>query len=82
MNHTFFGIQNAADSAYGLATALSYWVFKCRDRAKSPAMGTKTWTFLERIFEKYQLAHSDPDRRKGFLGIRLRVTNTVAPWKP
>jgi hypothetical protein len=36
----------------------------------------------KRIFEKYQLAHSDPDRRKGFLGIRLRVTNTVAPWKP
>jgi hypothetical protein len=47
MQHTFFGIQNAADSAYGLAAALSYWVFKCRDRQKSPAMGTKTWTFLE-----------------------------------
>jgi hypothetical protein len=39
-------------------------------------------TESKRIFEKYQLAHSDPDRRKGFLGIRLRVTNTVAPWKP
>jgi hypothetical protein len=42
-----FGFSNASDSAYGLAAALSYWVFKCRDRAKSPAMGTKTWTFLE-----------------------------------
>jgi hypothetical protein len=41
-----------------------------------------TTDVIERIFEKYQLAHSDPDRRKGFLGIRLRVTNTVAPWKP
>lgn len=45
--HTYFGIGNCADSAYGLAAALSYWVFKCRDRGKSPAMGTKTWTFLE-----------------------------------
>lgn len=46
-NHTFFGIANAANSGYGLAAALSYWVFKCRDRKRSPAMGTKTWTFLE-----------------------------------
>lgn len=30
-----------------MAAALSYWVFKCRDRKASPAMGTKTWTFLE-----------------------------------
>ena len=43
----YFGISNAADPAYGLAAALSYWVFKCRDRQRSPAMGTKTWTFLE-----------------------------------
>lgn len=42
-----FGISNAANPAYGLAAALSYWVFKCRDRQKSPSMGTKTWTFLE-----------------------------------
>jgi len=45
--HTFYGIGNAKDRCYGLAAALTYWVFKCRDRAKSPAMGTKTWTFLE-----------------------------------
>jgi hypothetical protein len=47
MNTNFYGIGNARDRLYGLATALTYWVFKCRDRAKSPAMGTKTWTFLE-----------------------------------
>lgn len=42
-----FGISNASSPAYGLAAALSYWVFTCRDRQKSPAMGTRTWTFLE-----------------------------------
>ncbi|MFM6203327.1 MAG: hypothetical protein ACKPE1_30055, partial [Dolichospermum sp.] len=25
----------------------TYWVFKCRDRKRSPAMGTKTWTYFE-----------------------------------
>jgi len=35
------------DRCYAMASALTYWAFKCRDRSKSPAMGTKTWTFLE-----------------------------------
>lgn len=43
----YYGIANCRDRAYGVAAALSYWVFKCRDRNKSPAMGTKTWTFFE-----------------------------------
>lgn len=47
MEHRFYGISNAKDPAYGVAACLTYWVFKCRDRAKSPAMGIKTWTFLE-----------------------------------
>lgn len=42
-----FGISDARDGCYGAAACLSYWVFRCRDRQKTPAMGTKTWTFLE-----------------------------------
>jgi len=42
-----YGISQAKDKSYAMASALSYWVFKCRDRSKSPAMGTKTWTYLE-----------------------------------
>jgi hypothetical protein len=42
-----FGIREARDSAYGCAAALSYWVFRCRDKSRSPAMGTGTWTFFE-----------------------------------
>jgi hypothetical protein len=41
-------------------------------------------TLLHFKFElaKYPPAYRDPDHGKGFLGIRLKVTNTVAPWKP
>lgn len=42
-----YGIPQVRDRAYAAAAALTYWVFRCRDRAKSPAMGTKTWTYLE-----------------------------------
>lgn len=42
-----FGIKDAKDSCYGCATALAYWVFRCRDKSKSPAMGTATWTYFE-----------------------------------
>lgn len=45
--YTHFGISQTRDSCYGAAACLSYWVFKCRDRQRSPAMGTKTWTYLE-----------------------------------
>lgn len=47
MSHYFYGIGNCKDQSYGVAAALTYWVFKCRDRVKSPAMGVKTWSFLE-----------------------------------
>lgn len=42
-----YGIPQCRDKCYGAAAALTYWVFKSRDRATSPAMGTKTWTYLE-----------------------------------
>jgi len=42
-----FGMYQARDSVYGCASALSYWVFRCRDKQKSPAMGTTTWTYFE-----------------------------------
>ena len=42
-----YGISQVKDKCYAMASALTYWTFKCRDRSKSPAMGTKTWTYLE-----------------------------------
>jgi len=42
-----YGISQVKDECYSVATVLSYWVFRCRDRGTSPAMGTATWTYLE-----------------------------------
>lgn len=47
MAGNYFGMPQCRDKLYGVAASLSYWVFKCRDRRKSPSMGTKTWTYLE-----------------------------------
>lgn len=41
-----YGIDQVRDKSYAAAAVLTYWVFKCR-KPKSPAMGTKTWTYLE-----------------------------------
>lgn len=30
-----------------ISAALTYWVFRCRDKQKSPAMGLKTWEYLQ-----------------------------------
>lgn len=47
MKNHHYGMPQARDKSYGVAACLSYWVFKCRDRKRTPAMGTKTWTYLE-----------------------------------
>jgi hypothetical protein len=41
-----YGIETE-DKPTALASALSYWVFRCRDKGKSPAMGLDTWTRLQ-----------------------------------
>lgn len=41
-----FGIGTNKE-AIALASAITYWVFRCRDRAKSPAMGLKTWEYVQ-----------------------------------
>lgn len=47
MRNKLFGIPQAPNYKYALAALLTYWVFKCRDRKHSPAMGEKTWTYLQ-----------------------------------
>lgn len=42
-----FGIPQVEDKRIALASALTYWVFRCRDKQKSPAMGIKTWEYLQ-----------------------------------
>ena len=42
-----YGIPQVEDKKIALSAALSYWVFRCRDKQKSPAMGLKTWEFLQ-----------------------------------
>lgn len=42
-----FGINSTSDPQIALASCLTYWAFRCRDKGKSPAMGTKTWEYLQ-----------------------------------
>ena len=48
MQQQFYGISNASDRYYGAATALTYSVFKSRDRKNSPVQKKKliVWTIL------------------------------------
>jgi hypothetical protein len=41
-----YGIETE-DKTTALASALSYWVFRCRDKGKSHAMGLKTWEYFQ-----------------------------------
>jgi hypothetical protein len=41
-----FGIPQVEDKKIAIAAALTYWVFRCRDKSRTPAMGVKTWEYL------------------------------------
>lgn len=51
MREKFLGISQTPNYKYAIAALLTYWVFKCRDRKHSPAMGEKTWTYLKTSIE-------------------------------
>jgi len=40
-----FGIQTSSKEI-AIATMITLWIFKCRDSGKTPAMGLKTWDYL------------------------------------
>jgi hypothetical protein len=42
-----FGINSTSDPSISLASCLTYWAFRCRDKNRSPAMGIKTWEYLQ-----------------------------------
>ena len=44
------GIQTN-DRSIALAAAITYWVFRCRDKQRSPANGIKTWEYLQSSIE-------------------------------
>lgn len=47
MTLRLYGIPQVEDKKIAIASALTYWVFRCRDKNKSPAMGLKTWEYLQ-----------------------------------
>ena len=55
-----YGIETE-DKATALASALSYWVFRCRDKAKSPAMGLKTWEYFQSSIKNAAIPSRDID---------------------
>jgi len=86
MISTFYEMPQCRDKAYGAASALTYWIFKCRDKKKSPAMGTKTWTYLESsIINSAQVSANIEDylqRLSNLLISHLRPSELTKIIKP
>ena len=61
------------DKVTALASALSYWVFRCRDKARSPAMGLKTWEYYQSSIQNAAIPSRDIDSYLENLCKRLIV---------
>jgi hypothetical protein len=57
----------------GLASALTYWAFRCRDKQRSPAMGIKTWEYLQSSIENAAIPSRSINDYLVHLGKKLIV---------
>lgn len=70
-----YGIPSVNDHPTALASALTYWVFRCRDRSRSPAMGIKTWEYLQSSIKNAAIPARDVDSYLQNLCSRLVVAH-------
>ena len=61
------------DRQLALACALSYWVFRCRDKQRSPAMGLKTWEYFQSSIENSAIPSRNLNDYIVFLSKKLIV---------
>jgi len=73
-----FGMQ-ANEKAIAMGAALSYWVFRCRDREKTPAMGVKTWEYLQTSIKNSAIPARTIDSYLENLSKNLVVAGSLRP---
>ena len=70
------------DRPLALASALTYWAFRCRDKQKSPANGLKTWEYLQSSIENAAIPARDLNDYLVYLSKKLIVpTLKPAEWR-
>lgn len=69
---------NTEDKPIALASALTYWVFRCRDKQRSPANGIKTWEYVQTSIENAAIPSRNLNDYIHYLSKRL-VVPTLKP---
>lgn len=68
-----YGIPGCSDRATAYLSALTYWIFSCRDAKRSPAKGLDTWTYLQKAIEQAAIPAANLDRYQALLADKLVV---------
>jgi len=68
-----YGIPGCSDAATAYLSAITYWVFSCRDAQRSPASGLETWSFLQKAIEQAAIPATSLAKYQSLLCDRLVV---------
>lgn len=68
-----YGIPGCSDPATAYLSALTYWIFSCRDSKRSPASGIETWSYLQKAIEQSALPATTLERYQSILCDKLVV---------
>lgn len=68
-----YGIPGCSDRATAFITVITYWTFRCRDLARSPASGINTWSYLQKAIEQAAIPSRTIARYQSILCDKLVV---------
>lgn len=68
-----YGIRSCSDPAVAYLSAITYWVFSCRDRNTTPAKGLDKWSFLGSAIEQSAVKSQSVDDYISLLAAKLKA---------
>lgn len=72
-----YGIRGCTDPATAYLSSVTYWVFCCRDRNKTPAQGLDKWSFLGSAIQQAAVTAQSIEQYQANLADRLKATAPI-----
>lgn len=72
-----YGIRGCTDPATAYISSLTYWVFSCRDRNKTPAQGLEKWSYLGSAIQQAAVTAQSIEQYQANLADRLKAKSPV-----
>lgn len=72
-----YGIRGCTDASTAFISSVTYWVFSCRDKNKTPAQGLDKWSYLGSAIKQSAVTAETIEQYISNLASRLKTTAPI-----